>query len=64
VREKWEWNWKTGMLIVIPCTVASLVADLIYRKTIVSIIVNGVVAAVSSSFAVFLLWCWQRKKGK
>jgi len=61
-KEKWEWNLKTGTLIVIPCVAASIVADIIAGKPTVSLITNAIIAAVSSSFAVFLLRCWQKRR--
>jgi len=61
-KKKWEWNLKTGTLIVIPCVTASIVADIIAGNPIVSLITNAIVVAVSSSFAVFLLRCWQKRR--
>jgi len=60
-KKKWEWNLKTGTFIVIPCVVASIVADIIAGKPTASLITNAIVAAVGSSFAVFLLRYWQRR---
>jgi len=48
-KKKWEWNLKTGTLIVIPCVAARIVADMIAGNPIVSLITNAIVAAVSST---------------
>lgn len=62
MEKKWEWNWKTGTLMVICCVVAGLFIGIIRGETIVSVIIGSVVITIGSGFGVFLVWCWQERK--
>jgi Flp pilus assembly protein TadB len=64
MEKKWEWNWKTGTLMVVCCVVAWLVIGILQGVTIVSIIISSVVITIGSGLAVFFLWCSQERRTK
>ena len=63
--KEWEWNWKTGTLVVMTWVIGWLALDIIsVGRVTVSVIRTAIVNAICTSGVVTLLWWQQERKRK